>query len=74
MESPTTWHAARISAGVRDGISDMRRTIGIVMMIVGFTTAAVNPFVAHIGIPVGVIGIMVFVWGILRRSRGRTYE
>ena len=72
--SSTIRHAARISVGVRDGISEMRRTIGIVMMIIGFTAAAVNPFVAHIGIPVGIVGIIVFVWGLLRRSRGRTYE
>ena len=52
----------------------MRRTIGIVMMIVGFTTAPVNPFVAHIGIPVGIVGIIVFVWGLLRRNEGREFR
>lgn len=59
---------------VRRGISRMRRTIGIVMMIVGFATAAFNPLVVHIGIAVGAVGVIVLVWGILRRSRGRTYE
>lgn len=52
----------------------MRRAIGIIMMIVGFTTAVVNPLVMLIAIPVGVVGVILFIWGFVKRSSGRTYE